>query len=147
MRFRKKPVEIEAVQLRWDTWSEMCEHAGVDGKPEGCYLDMQGNASDVPVEPKGRPWETGEIGRMARIGMKIPTLEGLMVAREGDWVIRGVKGELYPCKPDIFEATYDQVHVPHCAFPHPFGECPRQQAPGGPAERASGPRGGPGGHS
>ena len=39
----------------------------------------------------------------------IPTLEGMMVARPGDWIIRGVKGELYPCKADIFEATYEAV--------------------------------------
>lgn len=39
--------------------------------------------------------------------MLIDTLEGSMTARSGDWVIRGVKGELYPCKPDIFEATYE----------------------------------------
>jgi hypothetical protein len=37
----------------------------------------------------------------------IPTLEGDMLAIEGDWVIKGVKGELYPCKPDIFDATYE----------------------------------------
>jgi len=36
-------------------------------------------------------------------------LEGLMLATEGDWVIKGVKGEFYPCKPDIFTATYDDV--------------------------------------
>lgn len=41
--------------------------------------------------------------------MNIPTLEGLMIASEGDWIIRGVKGEIYPCKPDIFEATYEAV--------------------------------------
>lgn len=39
----------------------------------------------------------------------IPTLEGAMKAMPGDWIIRGVKGEFYPCKPDIFEATYDHV--------------------------------------
>jgi hypothetical protein len=39
----------------------------------------------------------------------ISTLEGTMVASPGDWIIRGVKGELYPCKPDIFEATYESV--------------------------------------
>ena len=37
----------------------------------------------------------------------IPTLEGEMEARVGDWIIKGVKGELYPCKPDIFELTYE----------------------------------------
>lgn len=96
--YRKKPVVVEAVQLLWSNWSEMCEFASVgrltDGKPEGCYLDELGR----PL-PKGR-----SSGRM---GMLIPTLEGIMVAQEGDWVIRGVKGELYPCKPDIFEATYE----------------------------------------
>jgi len=87
-KFRKKPVVIEAVQLRWDTWDEMCDFAGVgnltDNKPEG---KMDGLA----------------------IGLLIPTLEGLMVASENDWIIKGVKGELYPCKPDIFEATYEKV--------------------------------------
>ena len=88
-QYRKKPVVIEAVQLRWDTWSEMCDFADVgkleDGKPSG--FTGEGNA----------------------IGLHIPTLEGLMVAGENDWIIRGVKDELYPCKPDIFEATYEAV--------------------------------------
>jgi hypothetical protein len=87
-KYRKKPVVIEAVQLRWDTWSEMCDHAGVgklvDGKPEG---DQDGEA----------------------IGLDIPTLEGLMHANENDWIIKGVNGELYPCKPDIFEKTYEKI--------------------------------------
>ena len=88
MKYRKKPVVIEAVQLRWDTWSEMCDHAGVgklkDGKPEG---QMDGE----------------------KIGLAIPTLEGLMIGNENDWIIKGVKGEIYPCKPDIFEVTYESV--------------------------------------
>lgn len=88
-KYRKKPVIIEAVQLRWDTWSEMCEFAGVgeleDRKPQGAM----------------RPENA--------IGLDIPTLEGLMHADENDWIIKGVKGELYPCKPDIFEATYEEV--------------------------------------
>ena len=42
-------------------------------------------------------------------GMEIVTLEGTMRANIGDWIIRGVQGELYPCKPDIFEATYEPV--------------------------------------
>lgn len=41
--------------------------------------------------------------------LAIKTLEGEMLAQPGDWVIRGVKGELYPCKPDIFLATYEEV--------------------------------------
>ena len=89
-KFRKKPVVIEAVQLRWDTWNEMCDHADVgkltDGKCEGKMPDD--NLS---------------------IQLMIPTLEGLMVANEFDWIIKGIKGELYPCKPDIFEATYEEI--------------------------------------
>lgn len=44
-----------------------------------------------------------------QIAMEIPTLEGTMHASPGDWIITGVKGERYPCKPDIFEATYELV--------------------------------------
>ena len=44
-----------------------------------------------------------------RMGLLIPTLKGLMIGAEGDYIIRGVKGELYPCKPDIFAATYEAV--------------------------------------
>lgn len=93
MKYRKKPVVIEAVQLTWDTWDEMCEFAGVgklsEGKPEGFSPSDNTN----------------------RIGLRIPTLEGLMEATHGDWIIRGIKGELYPCKPDIFEATYEPVEL------------------------------------
>lgn len=89
-KFRKKPIVVEAVQLRWDTWSEMCDHAGVgkiiEGKPEG-----------------------GQEGE--KISLMIPTPEGLMIANENDWVIKGVKGELCPCKPDIFHATYELVEA------------------------------------
>lgn len=45
-------------------------------------------------------------------GIAIVTLEGTMRADVGDWIIRGVQGELYPCKPDIFEATYEQEPSP-----------------------------------
>jgi hypothetical protein len=97
-KYRKKPVVIEAVQLHWSNWSEMCEFADVgklsDGKPEGCYVDEDGKAT---------PNANG------RIGLHIPTLEGVMLGVENDFIIRGVKGELYPCKPDIFEATYEKV--------------------------------------
>jgi hypothetical protein len=95
-KFRKKPVVIEAVQLRWDTWSEMCDFLDVghlaEGKPEGCYLDDEG----VP-------------GDGHRLGIQIPTLEGVMIGSENDWIIKGIQGEFYPCKPDIFEATYESV--------------------------------------
>ena len=90
MKYRKKPVVIEAVQLRWDTWSEMCDHADVgdlkDGKPQGGY---------------------GKDG--TSISLLIPTLEGLMTADEGDYIIKGIQGEIYPCKSDIFKQTYEVV--------------------------------------
>ena len=93
MKYRMKPVVIEAVQLRWDTWNEMCDFAGVgtltDGKPEGC--------------------QDGE-----KIGLNIPTREGLLHASENDWIIKGVKGELYPCKPDIFAETYEVAYKVLC---------------------------------
>lgn len=88
MKFRKKPVVIEAVQLRWDTWDEMCKHADVGKLTDG--------------QPQGNR-------RKGKLGLSIPTLEGIMTAQENDWIIRGVKGELYSCKPDIFEQTYEPV--------------------------------------
>lgn len=100
-QYRKKPVVIEAVQLTWQTWSEVCEFVGVgsmsEGKPEGCYVLPDGSRTD---ENQG----DGSV-----IGLQIPTLEGVMLATESDWIIRGVQGELYPCKPEIFEATYEAV--------------------------------------
>ena len=97
--YKKKPVIVEAVQLKWNTWNEICEFADVgslsDGKPQGCYIDSEGN--ELPI---GKTSET--------LGLKIPTLEGIMLARENDWIIKGVNNELYPCKPDIFEKTYER---------------------------------------
>ena len=93
MKFRKKPVVIEAVQLLWSTWSEVCEFVTVPGFV-GCYIDADG---------KQLPYNTSS----ERMGAVIPTLEGEMLAHEGDWIIKGIKGEFYPCKPDIFEATYE----------------------------------------
>lgn len=47
------------------------------------------------------------IQKRANGKLTVPTLEGLMTAEVGDWLIQGVKGEVYPCKPDVFEATYE----------------------------------------
>lgn len=77
-KFRKKPVEIEAIQLTPLSLFEVEEFVGGD-------LEVRG----------------GEV--------IIATLEGAMRASVGDWIIRGVKGEFYPCKPDIFEQTYEAV--------------------------------------
>lgn len=100
--YRKKPVLIEAVQLRWDTWNEMCDFAEVgrltDGKPEGGWADPA-----AASETFGDTQMTAEHV----LALAVPTLEGLHIGLENDWIIRGVQGELYPCKPDIFAATYE----------------------------------------
>jgi hypothetical protein len=81
-RFRKKPVEIEARQLTHESGPQIWEWA--DSKPT-----------------------YGPDGKIT--GLRIYTLEGDMQADFGDWIIKGVQGEFYPCKPDIFEATYEPV--------------------------------------
>jgi len=84
MKFRKKPVVIEAEQ-----WS-------------------QENKANVMSFTK----ELGikrTIYSLNPLIMYIDTLEGEMKANEGDWIIKGVKGEFYSCKPDIFEATYEPM--------------------------------------
>jgi hypothetical protein len=50
-------------------------------------------------------------GKQTDEGCEIETLEGTMLANYGDWIIKGVKGEFYPCKPDIFEQTYDSIYA------------------------------------
>jgi len=87
MKFRKKPVVIEAVQIT-DEW--------FDGDhPNSLHL----------IGTPERPLVIYPLMRVVKIG----TLEGRMTANVGDWIITGVKGERYPCKPDIFEMTYERV--------------------------------------
>ena len=84
MKYRKKPVVIEAWQ--WNPLSSKEED-----KAAPLWLVM----SEYDVGPGN--------------SLMIKTLEGTMSAHPGDWIIKGVKGEIYPCKPDIFAATYDPV--------------------------------------
>lgn len=81
--FRKKPVVIEAVQ----------------------YGPYTAPSLDVVL------FLDGAGARATSDGIIIPTLEGDHLARPGDWIIKGVSGEFYPCKPDIFEKTYEPAHV------------------------------------
>lgn len=85
-KFRKKPVEIEAWQF-----------AAPEFMPQPLWLHDAIVRGDVYYQVGMKPYYT------------IKTLEGQMRAYPRDWIIRGVKGELYPCKPDIFEATYEKV--------------------------------------
>lgn len=81
-KFRKKPVVIEAVQFTGDNITQIENLLG--------FIVLGANRSNLQ-------------------SFQIDTLEGSMRADVGDWIIKGVKGELYPCKPDIFEATYEEV--------------------------------------
>lgn len=87
-RYRKKPVEIEARRLNMLDYDEVLSIA------EWCG---------------GRPVSPDIDGTPSDVVLAIDTLEGTMYASGGDWIIRGVAGEHYPCKPDIFAATYDLV--------------------------------------
>ena len=89
--FTKKPVTIAAIQWTGKNLREVITFT--DGPP------------DTRTTHAGMAWEA-YTDLVARDGLKIYTLEGKMLANPGDWIIRGVKGEYYPCKPDIFEATY-----------------------------------------
>ena len=87
VRFRKKPVVIEAMQYIWR-------------EPN------QTNALEIVKWVNANSGEAGMPGPVIR-WLSIVTLEGTMQASPGDWIIRGVAGEFYPCKPDIFTATYE----------------------------------------
>lgn len=89
-KYRKKPVEVEA-------WQHDCRH-GVIGVHE--LADWCGGKAEF----MGRQ----PLGLNAWV-IRIPTLEGTMTAMPNDYIIRGVQGEFYPCKPDIFEATYEEA--------------------------------------
>ena len=90
-KYRKKPVVIDAILNRGSNLKEIETFLAGEALPE----------SYAPRKDFGINWGNGEVF--------ITTLEGTMVAKPGDWIIRGVKGEFYPCKPDIFAATYEAV--------------------------------------
>jgi len=90
-KFRKKPVVIDAEQFS----------ASRTPWPKGVYawwLDHGDNER-----------QSFDSAPLVRHQMRIDTLEGFHIVSEGDWIITGVKGERYPCKPDIFAMTYEAV--------------------------------------
>lgn len=91
-KYVKKPLEIEAIQLTKDSVEECIEFVFNIGM-ETCMFARNFTIADVII--KG--------------GFLIPTLEGNLEAKFGDYIIKGIKGEFYPCKPDIFIATYEEV--------------------------------------
>ena len=89
-KFRKKPVVIEAIRWNGDNLKEI--------------IGLIGLHDSV----KSWAWYEYEF-LVKEYGLKIFTLEGTMDANIGDWIIKGVNNEPYPCKPDIFEKTYEEV--------------------------------------
>lgn len=103
MRARKRPVEIEFLEWKNYNWEEMKKF---------CPTAILSETSDS-----------------SRFNLIIPTLEGNHLALRGDMIIKGIAGEFYPCKPDIFEKTYDSVIDPdkeifseHAKLPIRFDE-------------------------
>lgn len=86
-RFRKRPVVIEAIQFGSENVHEIVRWAHASGHPEMNSVIVQDGFGCLYIR----------------------TLEGEMLAEPGDWIIKGVKGEFYSCKPDIFEMTYERV--------------------------------------
>jgi hypothetical protein len=86
-KYRKKPVVVEALRLTPETLQEAVDLKAF-GVMQSVYCFVRKDGSQ---------------------GFSIRTLEGRMTAGLGDWIIRGVKGELYPCRHDIFEQTYEEV--------------------------------------
>src|SRR5712691_5766559 len=83
MPFRKKPVVVRAVQWRGDNWDEIAAF-------------HRGDHFTTTTMPDSTY-------------LNILTLEGVMHAKPGDWIVEGVEGEVYPCKSDIFEETYEPL--------------------------------------
>ena len=82
-KYRKKPLEIEAMQFTGDNALEL--------------VKIIGEGSGAQSDP--------DLGTL----LTVPALEGSYLARPGWWIIKGIKGEFYPCAPDIFKETYEEV--------------------------------------
>ena len=91
MKYRKKPVVIEAVQWTGLNLEEIKQFVG----------------NDLEYDIIDTAWQVGK--GVPHVHMKIRTLEGDHECTKGDFIIKGVSGEFYPCKPDILEKTYEAV--------------------------------------
>jgi len=92
-KYRKKPVVIEAIQWTGGNHRDMFDH-------------LSGSV-DEQIQMSGDNFEMDHS--KVEGGLVIKTLEGEHLATIGDYIIKGVAGEFYPCKPDIFQATYEEV--------------------------------------
>jgi hypothetical protein len=84
MKYIKKPIIVEAIRWTGKNWNELENFC---------------------------PYGLTQLTRNGLISITVDTLEGKLHAKVGDWIIKGVEGEFYPCKPDIFKKTYEEV--PH----------------------------------
>ena len=78
MKYRKKPIVVDAIRFDGENFDEITNFAGKDSKREGRYI-------------------------------YIFTLEGVMETIKGDWIIKGTRGEFYPCKPNVFSDVYEEI--------------------------------------
>ena len=89
-KYRKKPVIVEAIQWTGDNLREVIDFTG--------------------LHPSARKWTWEEFEEVVKKkGLKIFTLEGVKKASIGDYIIKGIEGEFYPCKPSIFKKTYELI--------------------------------------
>ena len=97
--FRKKPIEIEAMLWTGYNYTESEIFLG-EQLAHGHY--------EIASPERGNGWTSGSYANSAKI---ISTLEGDMRCQPGDWIIKGLQGEFYPCKPDIFAKRYDALPI------------------------------------
>ena len=93
-KYRKKPVVVEAIKYCGDNLEDVLAFTGKHPRWDEWFASFDEYAAHVANDHQM---------------FKILTLEGTMKAMPGDWVIKGVQGEFYPCKPEIFEKTYEKV--------------------------------------
>ncbi len=107
MKYRKNPIVIDAWQFDGSVAS--FEHFVADALGSSVVISGTDKHGQPTVTFSGA---TGALAQVILAGttIVIPTLEGDMEASAGDWIIRGVKGEYYPCKPDVFAASYQAVN-------------------------------------
>jgi hypothetical protein len=103
MKYRKKPVVIEAVQLRWSQWDDVCSFLG-----DALLKENHGDGGAWNIAASEASDTCGEPGPNY-IALNVRTAHGeIAVVRHGGWIIpEKDAGRFYPCKPDVFEATYE----------------------------------------
>lgn len=99
-KFKKRPVVIEAIRF--------CAYT--EGLPPALYNNYTESELWHWMHSNGANFRVTQIDPGPAY-MEIKTLEGTMRANIGDWIIKGVKGEFYPCRDDIFQATYEIFHL------------------------------------